>query len=237
MPYYDTPGLTYDSGAWYDDLMPLPLTQQKSMAKVKFTFKGMSDTDSIQACLNLKTALTGNASFPTLPVSLTALGTAITTAQTKLIAAENAQATAKQATADKDTALDTLKALAMQDIGYVDLTANGNESIILSAGLPVRAAKTPQTVPNQVQNLSLTAGDNTASLDVHWDPLANGKTYEVQTSPDPFTTTSFVTADTVTKSSTTLTNLTSGSRVWVRVRAINSAGKGPWSDPAVKVVP
>ena len=101
----------------------------------------------------------------------------------------------------------------------------------------MRAAKTPQTVPNQVQNLSLTAGDNTASLDVHWDPLANGKTYEVQTSPDPFTTTSFVTADTVTKSSTTLTNLTSGSRVWVRVRAINSAGKGPWSDPAVKVVP
>jgi len=170
-------------------LVPLPLTKQKSMAKVKFTFKGMSDTDSIQACLNLKTALTGNASFPTLPVSLTALGTAITTAQTKLIAAENAQATAKQATADKDTALDTLKALAMQDIGYVDLTANGNESIILSAGLPVRAAKTPQTVPNQVQNLSLTAGDNTASLDVHWDPLANGKTYEVQTSPDPFTTT------------------------------------------------
>jgi hypothetical protein len=48
---------------------------------------------------------------------------------------------------------------------------------------------------------------------------------------------SFATHDTVTKSSTTLTSLTSGSRMWVRVRAINSAGKGAWSDPAVKVVP
>ena len=41
----------------------------------------------------------------------------------------------------------------------------------------------------------------------------------------------------LTKSSTTLTGLTSGNCAWVRVRAINSAGKGAWSDPAVKVVP
>ena len=51
------------------------------------------------------------------------------------------------------------------------------------------------------------------------------------------TGTSFVTADTLTNSKTTLTGFTSGARIWVRVRAINSAGKGPWSDPAVKIVP
>jgi hypothetical protein len=138
---------------------------------------------------------------------------------------------------NKDSTMDGLRAMAMQLAGYVDLTANGNESMILSAGLNVRAAKTPQSVPSQAANLSLTAGDNEGSLDVHWDPLNNGKSYEVQASADPFTPTSFATHDTVTKSSTTLTSLTSGSRMWVRVRAINSAGKGAWSDPAVKVVP
>ena len=40
-----------------------------------------------------------------------------------------------------------------------------------------------------------------------------------------------------TNSKTTLTGYVSGSKLWVRVRAINSKGKGPWSDPAVKVVP
>ena len=125
----------------------------------------------------------------------------------------------------------------MQLVGYIDLTANGDEAKILSAGLSVRASKTPQTVPAQVTNLSLSAGDNEGSLDAHWDPLPNAKSYEVQSSADPFTPTSFTTRDTVTKSSATLTGLTSGTRVWVRVRAINSAGKGPWSDPAVKTVP
>lgn len=116
----------------------------------------------------------------------------------------------------------------MQLVGYVDLTANGGESMILSAGIAVRAVKTPATIPGPVMNLSVTASDNAGAVDVHWDPLPGAKTYEVQTSADPFTTTSFTTADTVTKSSTTLNGLTSGTRVWVRVRAINSAGKGAW---------
>lgn len=237
MFFYDSPALTYDSGAFYDDMTPLPPTKRKSMAKVKFSLNNVPDTDTLQTCNNLKTALTGNANFTTPTPSLASFNTAITTAQTKLTASDNAAAASKQATADKDSAMAALAGLAMQLVAYVDLTAAGDESKILSAGLDVRAAKVPQTVPTQVQNLSLTVGDNAGSLDAHWDFLTNGKSYEAQTSADPFTTTSFVTADTVTKSSTTLTGLTSGAKIWVRVRGINSAGKGAWSDPSVKVVP
>ena len=207
MPFYDAPTLTYDSGALYDDLSPLPQPKKKIMAKVKFSLKDVPDTDAIQTCNNMKTALTGNASFATPVPSLTTFGTAITTAQTKLTASDNAAQASKQATADKDAAMDALKALAMQLAGYVDLTAAGDESKILSAGLDVRSAKTPQSVPKQVANLSVTAGDNDGSLDAHWDPLGNAKSYEVQTSADPFTSTSFVTRDTVTKSSTTIDGL------------------------------
>ena len=237
MANYDTPGLIYDSGALYDDLTPLPITTKKHMAKVKFSLSGVPDGDAIQTCSNINTALTGNANFTTLPVTLTAFGTAITPAQAKLTAADNAAAAAKQATADKDIAIAAMVAIAMQEVGYVDLTANGDESMILSAGIPVRATRTPQTVPGQVMNLSLTSSDNAGSLDVHWDSLSGAKLFEVQASPDPFTTTSWVTADTLTNSKTTLSGYVSGSKLWVRVRAINSAGKGAWSDPAVKVVP
>ena len=237
MPVYDAPTLTYDSGALYDDTTPPPQPRRKIMAKVKFNLNSTPDPDVIQTCNNLKTALTGNANFPTPPVSLTTFGTKITSSQTKLTAADNIQASAKQATADKDTEIDGLKAMAMQIVGYVDLTANGDESKILSAGLSVRAAKTPAATPGQVANLSLTAGDNAGSLDAHWDSMSGAKSFEVQSSPDPMTSTSFVTADTLTNSKVTLTGFTSGARIWVRVRAINSAGKGPWSDPAVKIVP
>jgi hypothetical protein len=103
--------------------------------------------------------------------------------------------------------------------------------------LSVRAARVPQTVPTAVQNLSVTFGDNAGSLDAHWDSLANAKSYEVQTSTDPFSDATWKTADTVTNSKATLTGFTSGARIWVRVHGINSAGKGAWSDPAVKIVP
>ena len=237
MKFYDTPGLTYDSGAVFDDVANLPKITSRIMAKVKFTLKNVPDLDTIQTCNNLKTSLTGNATFTTPPVTLMAFGTQITLAQTKLTASDNAAAASKQATADKDVAIEALKAMAMQIVGYVDLTANGDESKILSAGLSVRATKAPQSVPNQVANLSLTTGDNEVSLDAHWDSQGNASSFEVQKSADPFTATSWTTADTVTKSSTTLTGLTSGNRMWVRVRAINSAGKGAWSDPSVKTVP
>lgn len=237
MANYDTPGLTYDSGALYDDLTPLPLTTKKKMAKVKFTLSGVPDGDAIQKCSDLKTALTGNATFPTPPVTLAAFGTLITTAQTKLTAADNAAAVAKQATADKDTAIAALAAAANQIAAYVDLTANGDESKILSAGLSIRAARTPQIVPVQVQNLSVTAGDNAGSLDAHWDGMDNAKSFEVQISADPFSDATWKPADTVTNSKAVLTGLTSGAKIWVRVRAINSKGKGAWSDVATKIVP
>ena len=135
MQFYDTPRLTYDSGARYDDVTLPPSSKRKNMAKVKFTLKDVPDGDAIQTCTNLKTALTGNANFPTPPVTPVAFGALITTAQNKLTASDNAAAASKQAPADKDTAIAVMAAAANQLAGYVDLTANGDESMILIAGL------------------------------------------------------------------------------------------------------
>ena len=89
----------------------------------------------------------------------------------------------------------------------------------------------------QVLNLVVTAGDNEGSLDVAWDRDRSARSYEVQTSPDPATASSWVARLTAPKSSTTLAGLSSGARIWVRVRAVGSDSTGPWSDPAVKTVP
>ena len=236
MAFYDTPGLTYDSGVLFDSL-PTPQPARKLMAKVKLNLRGLSDAQVIQQCTNIKTAMTGNANYTTPVPTLTAFGTLITAAQTKLTSADNAQITAKQATADKDLALDALRTGVATLATYVDLTSAGDESKILSAGMQVRATPTAAGLPAQVMNLALTAGDSDGELDVTWDALPGAKSYEVQLSPEPVTTTSWISKPSVTKSKTSLTGLTSGARVWLRVRAVASAGQGAWSDPATKTVP
>jgi outer membrane protein assembly factor BamB len=88
-----------------------------------------------------------------------------------------------------------------------------------------------------VANLAITSGDSAGELDLQWDPIPGAKTYEIQTSPDPMTSTSWTSQPSVTKSKTVILGLTSGARVWARVRAVNAAGQGAWSDPATKIVP
>jgi len=65
------------------------------------------------------------------------------------------------------------------------------------------------------------------------------KTYQVQYCVDPITSAGWKDVAPVSRSKKTITGLTSGARVWVRVRAIapKEENHGAWSDPAVKTVP
>ena len=103
--------------------------------------------------------------------------------------------------------------------------------------MQVRAAASAATTPDQVMNLAITSGDSAGELDLQWDPIPGTKSYEIQTSPDPMTAASWTGQPPVTKSKTAIFGLTSGARVWVRLRAVNAAGQGAWSDPATKIVP
>lgn len=207
------------------------------MGKVKINLKGLTDLQTIQLATDIKTALTGNASFTTPTPTLVAGGTTITAGQTALTAADASVAAGKLATANKNTAIDNVRALITQWANYIEFTANGDEAKILSAGVQVRATAAPLGIPDQVDNLGVTAGDADGELDPNWDAVPGARSYEIQVSPDPITSTSWVAKGSVTKSKAVLSGLTSGQKMWVRVRAVGSAGPGPWSDPATKVVP
>jgi hypothetical protein len=181
--------------------------------------------------------MTGNASFTAPNPTLTVFGTKITDATTK-VAAYNASVTASQtAMSDRDTSLEALRQTMRQLAAYVENASGGDAVKIESAGMGVRAAATKIGVPAQVLNLVLTAGDFDGTLDAACDAVYGASSYEIQTSADPMTATSWAFKMTSSKSSATLEGLTSGAKVWVRVRAIGAAGPGPWSDPAVKTVP
>ncbi len=233
---YDTPGLLYDSGVLYDE--PAQPQTRKKMAKVKLGLQSLNPDGTVSLANTIKTAMTANVATFAAPVpTMTALGTLITTASTKIAAYNTAKATAETALAERDAAVDALRAGLTQEGAYVDNVANGDAAKIELAGMAVRAAGAPITL-TQVLELVLSEGDFEGTLDYVHRPVNGAKGYEVQTSVDPVTPTSWAYKMGAGKSSGTISGLTSGARIWARIRAIGADNAvGPWSDPAVKTVP
>ena len=240
MNEYDSPNSTYDSGLTYD-AAPLPqLLMQMKKAKVKLMLFDKSDSDLLTFAQAHETAVTGNANFTTLLPAATAFTSVRAAYATALGAFLAAQGDAKLATTNKDTARAALESVLTQRGNYVELTAATAAdpvAVIESANFSSRAAKTPAGIPAQVANLSVTAGDHDGEIKAQWDPVAGSKTYEVQTSPDPFTAATWSKTKSVTKSMAVLAGFTSGARIWVRVRAIGSGGEGNYSSEISKIVP
>jgi hypothetical protein len=114
----------------------------------------------------------------------------------------------------------------------------GPDKINEGAGMSVRANSAPVGPVTQVLELVLSHGDFEGTLDMVCAPVRGAKSYEIQLSPDPPTLTSWTAKMTARKSSGTIEGLTSGAKLWARVRAVGADNKpGPWSDPATKVVP
>jgi hypothetical protein len=237
---YDDPSSTYDSGLTYDDPVSPQLFNLMKKFKVKLDLRSKSDTDVLTFAQSHETAMTGNANFTTPLPAVTAFTAVRATYATALGVFNTAQAAAKLATQNKDTARAALETVLTARGNYVELTANAAAdpvAVIESANFSSRAGKTPAGVPAEVTNLAVTAGDHDGELNAQWDPITGAKTYEVQTSPDPFTATSWSKTKSVTKSSAVLTGFTSGARIWVRVRAISAGGEGNWSSEISKIVP
>ena len=208
------------------------------MAKVKLSLNSYNPDGLVAFANTVKTAMTGNANFATPNPTLTAFGTLITTANTKIAAYNSLVAAAETGLADRDAALAALRAGFSQLGDYVQNVTAGDQVKIESAGIPVRSAGTPTTM-TQVLDLALTPGDNPGSVDAMWKPVAGVRSYECQVNtvnPDVEANWSF--KKSTSKSSVTLEGLTSGAKLWVRVRAIGTNDNaGPYSDPATNVVP
>ena len=207
--------------------------------KIKLDLQGITVPDKVQFIRQIITKLTGNANFPTTNPTLTALGTLADNLQTAFNKQQTDQQTAKTSTTALGTAEDAADAGLNSLANNVEEVSGGNKEKIESSGLNVRAPRTPTTSLDAPQNLAVTAGDDEGELDLVWEPnkKATGG-FEIQTSIDPFTSTSWQHADNSTSSKISLTGLPSGTKVWVRVRALGPKKiKSPWSDPAVKRVP
>ena len=235
---YDDPSAFYDAPqSFYDMNEPAGPTQINRMAKPKLELRGLTPLQKVQKTSDFVTATTGNANFTTPNPSLATL----TAKADALSAAFSAREAAKQALEQAQTELNT----AEEDLGstltlfaaYVETTSGGDAAKILSSGLAVRGAPAPIGPLPQVEGLDSIIGDAEGQLTLRWKAVKGTKTYEVQCCADPITASGWTGVGLPTKATLVVTGLTSGTRCWFRVRAIGTAGPGPWSDPCVKTVP
>lgn len=208
------------------------------MPKVKLNISRLSITRKIARCRQITTAMTGNANFPNPNPALAAITTAIDDVETAFHDAQAARQEAKTKTSilsDKDY---VLIGLMSQLSAHVESVAGGDEAKIRSAGMDTKAPpSSPTEIPEPPANLSATAGDRDGEIDLGWEAVSGAKSYVLERSTDPVTATSWTHAGVSTKSTQTINGLTSGTRYWFRVAAINGIGQSGWSDPAMKIAP
>jgi hypothetical protein len=206
------------------------------MGKIKLNFRNLPVPEKVSRAQQIVTAVSGNDAFTTPSPTLPTITTATNALNTAYQAAQAARQAAKQATAELHVKEDALDKLISQLAAYVESVAGDNEILVQSAGMNIKApAFSPTDVPGQPQALTATAGDRDGEIDLSWDKVAGAKSYLIEKSPDPPGTWTHAAA--TTKSNHTIDGLTSGTRFWFRVSALNANGQSGWSDPAMKIAP
>jgi hypothetical protein len=199
-------------------------------------WKNLSVAQEISKAGSIVVAMTGNTNFTTPNPALADVADAIGELQNAQQQVD-ANGGGKLFTSVRDTARKLLKTLMSQLVAYVNNIANGNAAIIMSAALelkkpPVRRGRLGATDRIDAKGIA----DSTVK--VNWGTVEGAATYHVQMSNDvsPLVWQEFA-GNLVTDTKTEVSDLPSGDKLWFRVMAVNAAGEGAPSNPAVVRVP
>jgi hypothetical protein len=206
------------------------------MSKIKLNLR-VTVPEKIQTGRQLVAAMTNNPNFGTPNPPLAEITAALSALDDTYKAHQIAKADVRaKASAEDDAELKVDRSLR-QLAAYVESVAGTDETLIASAGMATKAARTSPSFLLAPQALSATAGDHEGEIDLTWKKVGNAKSYIVQSSLDPPTGDSWSHAETVTTANKTIRSLTSGKRYWFRVAAVGSLGQSGWSEPATRIAP
>ena len=208
------------------------------MSKIKLNLHSLTIPEKIARSQQIVAALTGNPNFTAPHPPLSEVTAAINDLETASNAAQVARQDAKAKTAAQNAKEEALIRIVTQLVAHVESIAGNDETIILSAGLDVRAAAGPASVTHtSPPTLTATVGDHDGEIDLSWDTVRGARSYVIERSPDPPTDSSWTHAAISTRSQTTIEDLTSGTRYWFRVAVVTPTGQSGWSNPAMKIAP
>jgi hypothetical protein len=206
------------------------------MAKVKLELSKKNTSEKTVLGNKVVTNMTGNTNFPNPNPTLDVLKTSITNMTVASDEVEAARKTVQMKLSVLYQQEGIFDGVITQLGTYVDNVSNGDEAIILSAGMDVQKEKSAVTLPDKITSVNATSGDNAGEIDLSWDKSSNAKSYVVEIAVNG-NTLEWKHALITTRSRAELSALITGTAYQIRIAAIGSAGQGPWSDPVLKVAP
>jgi hypothetical protein len=193
--------------------------------RVNLGFAGYSDSDLNDFTLNVVASLTGNASYPTPPVTLADLGTLQATFQDAVTAAAQG---GKQLTAVKNAArvalVDALRKIAT----YVQGIASQDVAVLLTSGFQANSTNRVR-VPLEVPVILSILNEFTGTLTLRLQPVTNARMYQARATAGG---TVLPTVESTAARRILMPNLTPGTVYTLQCRALGGAtGYSDWSDP------
>ena len=195
--------------------------------RVLLDFTKLTDSHLVIFTQRIIDHITGNATYPTPPVTMVLLGTTNDSFRDAIVAASMGGI---MLTATKDALRATVEDMLRKTASYVNIHADNDMEKLLSSGFePASTNRVSYPLP-QPEVPTVTNGPST-QLFVSVTSIPNARNYETRIKPEAGTTW----GDSVFTTSArqiTLNGLTPGERYTVQVRALGGAtGLSPWSDP------
>jgi hypothetical protein len=224
----------WDSGTWDSTLAPTKSIRMN--AKVALNIKALKPREKLA---KFQTGITKCGATPVLPnptPSLLVCQSSHDAAKTILDSIDTKETELTNLRIQRDQVLDVAMGNYSALGSCVESASLGDPAFIAGKGYDVASDPTPLPDVGRVTNLVLTHGDHDGLVDASWNRDRSARSYEVQTSTDPMSATSWVANQIATRSGCTINGQALGTKLWVRVRAIGTGDPGDWSDPAFIIV-
>src|SRR5438067_13031037 len=193
--------------------------------KVSLGFAKLPDTESDNFAQGVIDALTGNATYPSAPITLANLQAAKDDFTTKLSAAQSG-GTAD--TAAKNNSRQTLVGMLRQLAAYVQINCNNDMALLLNSGFQAQNVNNAQVPLTQLEGLAIKNGTS-GQLVARVNPVKNTTMYEGRAKADGAWLPSVFTGD---SQHIIFDGLTPGKTYTVQARALGGlTGQSDWSDP------
>ncbi|MCZ4410515.1 fibronectin type III domain-containing protein [Cryomorphaceae bacterium 1068] len=181
---------------------------------------------------NVLKNMDGNANFPTPTPALADVTTKLDEFEDLAL---QAQFRDGRAILYRNKAGDELKDMLRTLGAYVSMVAEGDASIIVSAGFEVRSQSEPTPPLSDPTDLSATRSNRSGKVELDWETVKHALNYVVEmTTTDPVSPTAeWINAGTTSRSKFTVDNLEPGTYYWFRVKAFGRRDNSGYSDPAV----
>lgn len=209
----------------------------KQKSKVVLNLAVLSIPDKVNFAAEIKTALTGNAPFKNVGDLLGQVDTQAQKVQASYLAAQAVRNDSITKTAVMNQDADELDALLTRLALQVESDSEGDPALIKSAGMQVRRTASKAGIPRLPEALVAAEGIKPGFIALKWKAVSGSRSYLVRATQTVGDEASWQQVAVSTKARVEVQGLESGKQYWFQVCAVGSAGVGPWSDPATKIVP